>query len=301
MEIIWLTLLILYFLICTIYAWLLAWKSGSWQKGICSFVMGIAFPGIGFLFLWFCDVLMEKRRYKNNVEFFFGDEFRRDELYFLREPDRERELNQVSMKEALKINQFEYRRNMIMQLLNEEDTLQYLDVLQEALDNEDSETSHYASTVIMELQRKMQEELMERELFYEKNREDLSGAGAWEKLLFRVLGSNLYDEYNKRRYYAKYERVSDELLAQEHPQEEYFRHKIEILFWQKDYTQCQEFCNRYLEEYPQSEDAVYYQIQLFIRTKDAENLKNFLGTLSERPVLLTQKTLKYIRIFKEEG
>ena len=300
MEIVWLILLILYFFLCMVYSWLLSLKSGSWQKGICCLVLGIAFPGIGFLFLWLCDVMVEKRRVKDCMEFYSGNEFNRDELYFLRKPDKEKDLNQVAMMEALKINQFEYRRNMIMQLLNEEDTLQYLDVLQSALDNEDSETSHYASTVIMELQRKMQEELMQRELIYEKNREYPVAAREWEKHLFRVLGTNLYDEFNKRRFFVKYDRVSDQLLSQEHPEEEYFCHRIEILFWQKAYTRAQEVCARYLEEYPSSEDAVYYQISLFMWTKDGDGMQKFLATLSERPVILTQKTLKYIRVFKKE-
>ena len=300
MEKVWLTLLILYVLLCLFYTWLLIWKSGSWQKGFCSFVLGISFPGIGFLFLWFVDALAEKKRFKDNMEFYFGNEFRRDELYYLKEPDREKDLNQVTMREALKINEFEYRRNMIMQLLNEEDTLQYLDVLQEALDNEDSETSHYASTVIMELQRKMQEELMEKELFYEKNRGDVIAARDWEQLLFRVLGTNLYDEFNKKRFFVKYERVSDEILSREHPDEAYFCHRIETLFWQKDYMRAQEICQRYLDEYPGSEDPVYYQILLFIWTKDAEGMRRFMRSLSDRPVVLTQKTLKYIRVFKKE-
>ena len=299
MEKVWLILLILYFFLCIIYSWLLTMKGGSWQKGIFCLVIGIAFPGFGFLFLWLCDVAAEKRRYKDHKEFFSGDEFRRDELFYFREPDSEKELNQVAMTEALKINDFEYRRNMIMQLLNEEDTLQYLDVLQAALDNEDSETSHYASTVIMELQRKMQEDLMKKEFFYEKNREDFQAAKEWEQLLFKVLGSSLYDDYNKKRYFVKYDRVSDFLLSLEHPEEECFRHRIEILFLQESYTRAQEFCWRYLEEYPKSEDAVYYQIKLYIWTKDADGMQAFLESLSGRPVVLTQKTLKYIRVFKK--
>ena len=299
MKVICITLIILYLLLCGFYAYHLAWKTGSRQRGFFSFVMGIGFPGVGFLFLWFCDVMMEKNKEKDFSEFYVNKEYSRDNLRYLQKPDKKKEMNQVSMKEALRINSFEYRRNMIMQLLNEEDTLQYLDVLQDSLDNEDTETSHYASTVIMELQRKMQEELTKREILFEKNPDDISSAREWENILYRVLDSNLYDELNKKRFMVKYDRVSDRLLRQEKPEELCFGHRIDILFMKEDYTTAQEYCTRYLDLYPESEDAVLYQIKLFVWAKDADGLHSFMASLSDRPVVLTQKTLKYIRAFRE--
>ncbi|MCI6869069.1 MAG: hypothetical protein MR871_14210, partial [Lachnospiraceae bacterium] len=62
------TLLVLYVVLCFSYAYLLAWKNGSWQRGVYSLVMGLAFPGIGFLFLWFCDVMIEKGKKKDYAE-----------------------------------------------------------------------------------------------------------------------------------------------------------------------------------------------------------------------------------------
>ena len=294
------TLLVLYVVLCFSYAYLLAWKNGSWQRGVYSLVVGLAFPGIGFLFLWFCDVMIEKGKKKDYAEFYIDQDYRKDELQYLQMPDMEQELNQVPMSEALVMNSYEYRRHMIMQILSEEDTLQYLNVLQDALENEDTETSHYASTVIMELQRKVQEELIEKEVLFEKNAGERSFACDWEGTLYKVLKSSLYDEQNKKRYYTKYGRVSDALLSEEQPEEIYFMHRIEILFDEKNYTKAQPFCQRYLMLYPKSEDAVLCQIQEYILTKDAKGMQDFMDSLSERPVVLTQKTLEYVRVFKRE-
>lgn len=291
-------LVVLYILMCGIYAYLIAWDMGSWQKGLFALAVCLALPGFGFLFLFFCDWIGRKKQEKNYIGFYIDNDYKRDELKYLREMDRDRELNKVSMSEALKLASYKYRRNMIMQLLNEEDTLQYLDVLQDALDNEDTETSHYASTVIMELQRKIQEELIEKEVFYEQNPSDREYAGQWEEILYKVLNSNLYDESNRKRYFAKYHRVSDKLLSVEMPEEIYLRNRINIAFQEENYTEGQKFCTKYLRLYPASEDAVLCQIQLCIRTKDAEGMQEFLDSLSGRPVVLTKKTLKYIRVFK---
>lgn len=300
MKTVQLIILILYILLSGIFAYLLAWKASSWQKGIYTLVVCLAFPGVGFLFLWYCDLMEEKKKEKDFSEFFEGKQFQRDQLQFLQEPNVEKEVNQVPMAEALTINDYEYRRNMIMQLLNEEDTLQYLDVLQDALDNRDTETSHYASTVIMELQRKVQTELMEKEVWYEKNPGQREYARAWEKILYKVLNSNLYDEYNRKRYVTKYIRVSDDLLSENPPEKACLEHRIRVLFAEKNFTGAQAFCTSFLNYYPKSETAVLCQIELFIQTKDAEGMNHFLESLSGRPVVLTQKTLQYIRIFRKE-
>ena len=153
---------------------------------------------------------------------------------YLQEPDREKELNQVPMEEALTINDFSFRRGMIMQLLNGENTLQYLDVLQSALGNEDTETTHYASAVIMELQRKVQEELIQREVRFERSPDNPDVAREWESLLYQVLKTSLFDTHNRRRYFPKYYRVSDVLLAQK--EEAFYLHRIQVLFLEGNYT-----------------------------------------------------------------
>lgn len=300
MRTIQIVLIILYLLLVLFFSYMTSWKSGSWQKGLYTLVICVGFPGVGFGFLWICGLLEEKRREKDFSEFYQGEEFSRDNLHFLHEVEKEKEMNQVAMSEALVLNQFEYRRNMVMQLLNEEDTLHYLEVLQDALDNDDTETSHYASTVIMELQRKVQEELIEKEMLYEKNQEERQYAVEWEEILYKILGSKLYDEQNRKRYFVKYKKVSDDFMEENCPMEQYLYHKIQVLFMEKNYTEASQVCRRYLDCYPESENAVLCQLEAFIKAKDYAGMKEFLKTMSERPVILTQKTLKYIRFFREE-
>ena len=85
---------------------------------------------------------------------------------------REKELNNVPMEEALKINDYELRRKMVMDTLKEDNTLDYLNVLKEALENEDSETSHYASSIIMLLQEKTQKQILAKEKALEEDPEN---------------------------------------------------------------------------------------------------------------------------------
>ena len=293
-----LIVVILYVLLSCFFSFHTACRSRSLQKGLLCLVLCLFLPGAGFVFLWFCDWLAEKQKPKDYSWLYVADDFHRDRLSYLQEPDREKELNQVPMEEALTINDFSFRRGMIMQLLNGENTLQYLDVLHSALGNEDTETTHYASAVIMELQRKVQEELIQREVRFERSPDNPDVAREWESLLYQVLKTSLFDAHNRRRYFPKYYRVSDVLLAQK--EEAFYLHRIQVLFLEGNYTRAEEFCRAFLERFPRSEDAVLCQLELFIKTKNAAGMRKFLKALPGTPVRLTQKTLQYIRVFQED-
>ena len=98
----------------------------------------------------------------------------------------------------------------------------------------------------------------------------------------------------------KYKRVSDGLLDTEKPEEEFLYHRIQILFLEENFTEAQVFCQKFLNCWPKSEDGVLCQVELFIKTKNSDGMKAFLDTLGQRPVMLTQKTLQYIRVFRGE-
>jgi len=300
MNIIPIIIVIMYLFLCLIYGCLLARQKVSWQYGLFGVVLSIVLPGVGFLFIWICDAISEHYKPKAYSELYIDRDFHADNFRILKDVDYEKEANYVSMEEALSVGTFEYRRKMVMQLLEEKDTMQYLDILQKALQNEDTETSHYASSVIMELQRVVQEELMEKEAQYAANPDDLTCAKEWEALLYEVLCSNLYDEFNKKRYFIKYADISDKLLEREKPEENLFKHKIQILLFEKNYTDANVLCERYLVCYPYSEDAVLYRMEVYIQARDTGGMKKFLQNLSSRPVILTQKTLQYVRIFNRK-
>ena len=50
-----------------------------------------------------------------------------------------------------------------------------------------------------------------------------------------------------------------------------------------------------MKEHPDSEDAVVDRIESFIRMSDRQGLDQFLARLKEMPVMLTSKSLPYIR------
>ncbi len=293
-------LIILYILMCLIYALEKRWNQAGAQEICFVLVICLFIPVLGFVFLKIADYVSKHNVSRDYSGIYRGERFHQDELSMLKPLDYEAEVNQVPMKDALKLNEYEYRRKVIMNTLKEENTDEYIQVLKEALENEDPETSHYASTVIMQLRQKIQEAVIHREKLYEDYPDVPEYACDLEKELYRVIDSDVYEKENIRKYYLLYEKVSDQLLSQERPEEAFFYHRIHVNFRQENFTQMKELCIRYLETYPSSEDAVLSMIELCILTKDGGLLDALLNALPQIPARLTQKTMRYIRFFKTE-
>lgn len=293
-----LILLGLYLLLSVLYAYDRFWNHARLQEAFFALVLCLLLPVVGFVIIWMIDYYARKGEERDYSEIYEGGSFFRDELKMLRPLDRGQELNRVPMGEALTINDYELRRKMVMDTLNDENTLEYLDALKDALENEDSETSHYASSIIMLLQTRIQNALSKRMEEYERNPQDERVADAYEQELYQLLVSGLLEKENLRRYFLSYAKLSDRLLKSERPEERYFFHRVNVCFEEKNFTPVPALLKRYLALYPQSEDAVLLKIQLCMHTKDRRSLEEFIDSLPGRPVVLTQKTLEHIRFFQ---
>lgn len=292
--------LALYLFFCLFYARVLARKSGSAQKGALCLVASLVLPVAGPLFLWFCDSAATARRKDTYRDLCLGQDYHWDDPRRLQRLDPAREGDRVPMEEALALSDREVRRTMVMDLLNAEDPLAYLGVLRRALDNEDTETSHYASVAIMELRRKVQQQLAAAQARWRHTPGDPDAAAGWEQLLYRTLQSDLYDDCTNRRYQAQYRALSQRLLRQNKPRSRFLHHRVRLELLQGDCGRAQGVCSRYLTLYPQSEQAVRDQLELYIQARDPAGLQGFLRSLPGRPVLLTTKTLELIRAFRKE-
>ena len=296
---IWLAAGAVYVGLCLLYAASAARRAGSLQKGALYLVFSLALPGAGPLLLWFCDRRMD--RSGPDYSFFYrGTEFHPDDLHRLQQPDVQNESDRIPMAEALTVSDREYRRRMVMQLLNVEDPLAYLPVLRQALGNEDGETSHYASVAIMELQRKVQQQLDEAQDRWRQNHRDEEACTRWEELLYRVLQTDLYDAFGRQRLWEQYRMLSDRMLRAEQPSAACLHHRIRAELDRGRHARARQLCDRYLALYPHSEEAVQDQMTLCVQAKEGRALHDFLHTLRRRPVLLTAQTLTLVRAFRKE-
>lgn len=287
----------LYLLLSFLYARRTAYRAQSLQKGMLCFVLCLALPGAGPLLFRFCDRPTGTPPPAGRTE----RRPRPEELHRLQKPDRHAETDRVPMEEALLVSDLAYRREMVMGLLDAPDPLRCLPALRRALANEDSETSHYASVAIMELRRKLQQQLDEAESRWRRDPQDTHVCAAWEELLYRVLRTDLFDADVRRRLLRRHTALTDRMLRAARPPEGCLHHRIRLELEQGHCAQAQRLCTRYLKEYPHSEQAVRDQMEVCVQAKNGAGLQRFLQGLRHRPVLLTAPTLAWVRAFRKEG
>lgn len=304
MELILLILLGLHLLLGTLYA--LDWYQdyGRLQEALIRLVFALLFPFLGFLFCKLIDYFQKKRPQEQMDELYLGHGEMLDELDLLRPMERQEEIDKAPAVDTLRTGEYHTRRKMIMDTLKEEDTAEYLPMLREALLNEDMETSHYASTVIMDLQKRIQTGVLEKQRAFERDPQDPARQEELEEALYQVIESKAFDENNLARYYALYSQVSNALLEREDLQPQWLHRRVAMDLRTGENIHAKETASRYLAAFPQDEDAVVDVIQVCLCLRDRRGLDRLFARLGEMPVVLTQKSLQYIRFIqgrKEEA
>lgn len=289
----------LYLLFCLLYARAAALRGASLQKGVFCLVLCLALPGVGVPLFCLCDRLARPRP-TDYSEFYRGKEFSPDDLRRLQKPDLSAETDRVPMEEALLVSDLTYRREMVMGLLDARDPLVCLPALRRALANEDGETSHYASVAIMELRRKMQQQLDEAEARWRRAPGDTEACARLEELLYQAIRTDLFDPDVRRRLLRRHTALTDRMLRANQPAETCLHHRIRTELQQGHLAAAQRLCARYLKAYPHSEQAVRDQMEVCVQAKNGAGLQQFLHGLRNRPVLLTASTLAWVRAFRKE-
>ena len=283
MELILWILLALHLLLGVFYA--LDWFQdyGRLQETVIRLVLALCFPFVGFLLCKLVDYFLKKAPQFQMDSLYLGHGEMLDELELLRPMDKSAEVDKVPGVDTLR----------------EQDTAEYLSVLKEALLNEDQETSHYASAVIMDLQKRIQASVLERQRAYRQEPEDPQRQEELEGELYRILESGAFDENSLGRYYAQYREISDVLLAREDGDPQWYHRRVGVDLRTGEDLHARETAEAFLEKFPENEDAVVDCIQVYLQMRDRKALDRLLDRLGDLPVVLTQKSLTYIRFLRE--
>lgn len=104
--------------------------------------------------------------------------------------DKEVSANTVPIEEALVVNTAAERRQIIMDVLND-NPVEYIQFLQKAGNNEDTEVVHYAVTAMVEISKENDFKLQEFERQYAKDPGDVTVLSQYTAFLWNCLSQNL--------------------------------------------------------------------------------------------------------------
>ena len=213
--------------------------------------------------------------------------------------DEERERDIVPVEEALAVSDQKYLRGLMLKVLRG-DIQESLEVITLALDSEDSETSHYAASVL-------QDELNEfrtyvQKLYVEMQHEEEDETDCEEMLIGymdAVLKQKVFTGVEQSQFVEMMDEAAQELyrkdIAKMTPA--YYEAVILRSLELKLFEQAGVWCQRLEEAYPDQLTAYSCRMKLYYTEGKRKQFFEVLDQIKKSEIVIDSETLEFIRIF----
>lgn len=254
-------------------------------------VVGLVIPYIGRIF--------RRREDDGNLADIFDYDGRdiQNDIRYEKIVQVEKEVNYVSVEEALLLNDSTIKRRLIMDTAKE-DAYEYINFLKLAMQDRDMETSHYAASIVMEVNRELQNVIQSAVVLYEKDKTDVQNILFYGEIVGRYYNSGLLEEHGARKYGLLYSRLLEELINLEYMTESIFEDKIETDMNLGEHRNLKSWIHQYQERYPESEKPYLLMMKYYYITHDQEGIKKTLEQLQSSHVNVSRKGNERIEFWK---
>lgn len=260
------------------------------------FFVIVLFPAAGFVFFFLAQLL-----YKT----FFRSGVNLEDVTFSKErvdtqvkADEEQERNIIPIEEALAVNDKKSLRTAMLSIIRGE-VQSSLSSIALALDSGDSETAHYAASVLSD---KLNEFRMNVRKLYSDIRENPEQTGREEELIDYMdsfLKQKVFTRLEQNGYVRMMAEVADMLYQEDASRltAEQYEGICLRLMEAEEFEASEAWCLRLAEEHPEALCAYTCRLKLYFMVKNREAFFQTLDILKKTEVVIDSETLEMIRIF----
>lgn len=226
--------------------------------------------------------------------------FNKDKALSRNPADIERDRNMVPMEEALAVSDKSSLRTLMMNVLKG-DANNYLSAISKALNSDDSETAHYAASVLRDALNDFRSNVQDMYNTLEKA-ESSEAADTCEKLIVYMnafLTQNVFTPMEQSDYVDIFEEVATIMndIAPDRMKPEYYEWVASRLLETEKYKQCEYWCNMSMTRYPNELSSYTCTLKLYFQTADREKFFSVMNALKESAIVIDKETLELIRMF----
>lgn len=270
------------------------------DEAICKFLVVFLIPVFGFMYFIMIFILKSVGNdYGKKLQSYESCIKEDVPKNLVRKTDINKEMNIVPAKEALILNESKVKRSLLIDIVkeNSEDSIS---ILRNALENSDTEVSHYAATAIAEFKNYYMTSIQDLAVKYEKNKNDIDILVPYVEIIKKYLNSELLDEKSLEKYKYLYSEKLGELLTLDESQEKYFIEKINCDIELNNFYSAKDYCNRFYKAYNKSEAAYIMYMKLYYGLRDYKNFKRILDILKKSNIRFSNNTLNITRFWTVE-
>jgi len=269
-------------------------RNGVWMRAAVMFLCPVAGPCM-FLFsqiffrLFFSkpvdleDVVFSKERVRTFVH-----------------ADEDRERNIVPLEEAIEVTEAGELRNLMMNVVRG-DISKSLASIALALNSEDSETAHYAASVLQDALNDFRFHVQKQfKLIQSEEENQTVYAEALIDYMNQVLEQKVFADMEQKSYVDIMDQVCEVLYGRdrEHMTSAQYEAVSLRLLEVGDYDKCRKWCERAEYQYPNTLATYTCQLKLYFNSGQKQKFFEVMEALKHSAVVIDSETLELIRVFR---
>lgn len=271
-------------------------KSGGksmWMRAIVMFLCPVAGPCFFLLSYLFYKMFFETP--VNLEDVIFSKE--RVRTFTHAEEDRER--NIVPLEEAIEITDKDELRGLMMNVVRG-DIQKSLAAISLALNSEDTETSHYAASVLQDALNHFRFNVQKQYLQLTQEAFQPDYAEAMLEYMNSVLEQKVFTELEQKRYVNTMDEVAELLYVnrREGMTSSMYEAVSLRLLEVEDFEKCAKWCERAEYQYPNTLSTYSCRMKLYFNSGQKERFFEVIRELKQSAVVIDSETLEMIRVFR---
>lgn len=202
----------------------------------------------------------------------------------------------VPIEEALVINSAKERRSIIMDVLND-NPKEYVEFLQKAGNNDDTEVVHYAVTAMVEISKENDYILQNLEREYAVNPDDDGVLERYSDFLWSCLSQNLMQGQVEVLNRELFSELIKKKIEKESKINDYVR-SVENDLRRNQFTSAGETLREMKEKYPLNEEYYLLRIQYLASLGRGEDIKKLLVEIDDKHIFLSSKAKEVLAFWE---
>ena len=265
----------------------------TWMKAIVMLLCPVVGPMFLCAAFWLYKLFMSQAMDLSDVV------FSKERVKTFIPPDEERGRNMVSIEEALEVTDKKSLRTFMMNVIRG-DYRKYLSSISLALNNEDTETAHYAASILQDVLGEFRENVQEKyQLSQMEDEQQVQHCIELIEYMNPILEQKILTNLEQNSMIERMDEVLEKAWSLE-PE------KISSVVYEKlcarlmeipDYEKCGKWAQRSMEQYPGVLSSYTCQLKLFFSNGDKENFFRVMNELKASDITIDKETLELIRIF----
>ena len=203
----------------------------------------------------------------------------------------------VAIEEALIINSPKERREIIMDVLND-NPKEYVEFLQKAGNNEDPEVVHYAVTAMVEISKENDYALQKLSAEYSRNPDDINVLTRYCEFLWQMLEQNLLSGQVEIMNRTLFSQLISKKLKSIETLEDYIRY-FENEFALKNYTMAGEILSKLDEKYGDFEEIILLKLKYYSQLQKGDKIKELIKDIQSRKMFVSRRVKEAIAFWKD--